>query len=266
MSQRSLFPTSFTIQDILRRGCSDCRSVSGGMAGKSKGSQREILSEKPSESSTVLQHTSLSQTEDGTKTNFPGGVTQDLSVDESPNDPLPPPSPEKEKQGADSGSEDLSWDRDHEPSAKGGFTDTSPGDRMEDSPGDQHKSGKKRSRAAFSHAQVYELERRFSLQRYLSGPERADMAAALKLTETQVKIWFQNRRYKTKRKLMATQQSSKSSQMPAKKVAVRVLVKDDQRQYCPEDALSPSLFSLYQAYQYYPYLYCLPSWSSHISL
>lgn len=47
---------------------------------------------------------------------------------------------------------------------------------------------KKRSRAAFTHAQVFELERRFSQQRYLSGPERADLAAALKLTETQVRI------------------------------------------------------------------------------
>lgn len=61
---------------------------------------------------------------------------------------------------------------------------------------------KKRSRAAFTHLQVYELERRFNHQRYLSGPERSDLARRLKLTETQVKIWFQNRRYKAKRKLM----------------------------------------------------------------
>lgn len=59
---------------------------------------------------------------------------------------------------------------------------------------------KKRSRAAFTHSQVFELERRFTHQKYLSGPERADLAHALKLSETQVKIWFQNRRYKTKRK------------------------------------------------------------------
>uniref|UniRef100_A0A8C6JDK8 Uncharacterized protein n=1 Tax=Melopsittacus undulatus TaxID=13146 RepID=A0A8C6JDK8_MELUD len=58
----------------------------------------------------------------------------------------------------------------------------------------------KRSRAAFSHSQVLELEREFSHQRYLSAPERARLARALQLTETQVKIWFQNRRYKTKRK------------------------------------------------------------------
>lgn len=48
------------------------------------------------------------------------------------------------------------------------------------------RTRKKRSRAAFSHAQVFELERRFGHQKYLSGPERADLAQMLKLTETQV--------------------------------------------------------------------------------
>lgn len=73
-------------------------------------------------------------------------------------------------------------------------------DEAEDDTYESQNSGqslqnrKKRSRAAFSHAQVYELERRFAAQKYLSGPERADLARGLKLTETQVKIWFQNRR------------------------------------------------------------------------
>lgn len=58
----------------------------------------------------------------------------------------------------------------------------------------------KRSRAAFTHLQVMELEKKFNHQKYLSAPERAHLASALRLTETQVKIWFQNRRYKTKRK------------------------------------------------------------------
>ncbi|TNN74296.1 Homeobox protein Nkx-3.1 [Liparis tanakae] len=62
-------------------------------------------------------------------------------------------------------------------------------------------SGKqKRSRAAFTHLQVLELEKKFNHQKYLSAPERAHLAGSLTLTETQVKIWFQNRRYKTKRK------------------------------------------------------------------
>ncbi|KAJ3643106.1 hypothetical protein Zmor_025838 [Zophobas morio] len=68
------------------------------------------------------------------------------------------------------------------------------------------KSGRQRSkrkpRVLFSQAQVYELERRFKQQKYLSAPEREQMAQGLKLTPTQVKIWFQNRRYKSKRQTL----------------------------------------------------------------
>uniref|UniRef100_A0A3Q2XQ46 NK2 homeobox 3 n=1 Tax=Hippocampus comes TaxID=109280 RepID=A0A3Q2XQ46_HIPCM len=58
---------------------------------------------------------------------------------------------------------------------------------------------RRRPRVLFSQAQVLELERRFKQQRYLSAPEREHLASALKLTSNQVKIWFQNRRYKCKR-------------------------------------------------------------------
>lgn len=51
----------------------------------------------------------------------------------------------------------------------------------------------------FSKAQTLELERRFRQQRYLSAPEREQLARLLRLTPTQVKIWFQNHRYKLKR-------------------------------------------------------------------
>lgn len=65
------------------------------------------------------------------------------------------------------------------------------------------KNGKMRSkrkpRILFSQAQVLELERRFRQQRYLSAPEREHLASHLNLSPTQVKIWFQNRRYKSKR-------------------------------------------------------------------
>lgn len=109
---------------------------------------------------------------------------------------------------------------------------------------------KKRSRAAFSHAQVLELERRFSLQRYLSGPERVDLATALSLTETQVKIWFQNRRYKTKRRQMATELSAYTS---PKKVAVKVLVRHDEKLHCHSGLVRlPVTVPLYQCYQSHP--------------
>lgn len=58
---------------------------------------------------------------------------------------------------------------------------------------------KRKPRVLFSQAQVLELERRFRQQRYLSAPEREILAQTLSLSATQVKIWFQNRRYKSKR-------------------------------------------------------------------
>ncbi|XP_061552888.1 NK2 transcription factor related, locus 9 [Phycodurus eques] len=65
-------------------------------------------------------------------------------------------------------------------------------------PREPAKKSKKR-RVLFSKAQTVELERRFRQQRYLSGPEREHLARVLSLTPTQVKIWFQNHRYKMKR-------------------------------------------------------------------
>ena len=58
---------------------------------------------------------------------------------------------------------------------------------------------KRKRRILFSQAQVYELEKRFKLQRYLSAQEREHLANTLNLTPTQIKIWFQNHRYKTKK-------------------------------------------------------------------
>ncbi|XP_057679514.1 homeobox protein Nkx-2.2-like [Corythoichthys intestinalis] len=58
--------------------------------------------------------------------------------------------------------------------------------------------GRKR-RVLFSKAQTWELERRFRQQRYLSAVERERLAGRVRLTPNQVKIWFQNRRYKMKR-------------------------------------------------------------------
>uniref|UniRef100_A0A8R1HTU0 Homeobox domain-containing protein n=1 Tax=Caenorhabditis japonica TaxID=281687 RepID=A0A8R1HTU0_CAEJA len=61
------------------------------------------------------------------------------------------------------------------------------------------KRKKRKRRVLFTKAQTYELERRFQTQKYLSAPEREQLAMQIRLTPTQVKIWFQNHRYKTKK-------------------------------------------------------------------
>uniref|UniRef100_A0A1I8AUB8 Homeobox domain-containing protein n=1 Tax=Steinernema glaseri TaxID=37863 RepID=A0A1I8AUB8_9BILA len=61
-------------------------------------------------------------------------------------------------------------------------------------------SGQRRKRRVlFSQAQVAALEHRFKQQKYLTATERDQLAAAIGLSATQVKIWFQNHRYKCKR-------------------------------------------------------------------
>ncbi|KAK3095055.1 hypothetical protein FSP39_009720 [Pinctada imbricata] len=57
----------------------------------------------------------------------------------------------------------------------------------------------KRVRTAFSPAQLLQLEHAFENNHYVVGQERKELASALGLSETQVKVWFQNRRTKYKR-------------------------------------------------------------------
>ncbi|XP_072026788.1 homeobox protein EMX1-like isoform X1 [Amphiura filiformis] len=57
----------------------------------------------------------------------------------------------------------------------------------------------KRIRTAFSPSQLLRLEQAFEKNHYVVGAERKQLAASLNLTETQVKVWFQNRRTKYKR-------------------------------------------------------------------
>lgn len=56
------------------------------------------------------------------------------------------------------------------------------------------KKKPRRRRTAFTHAQLQYLERKFRCQKYLSVADRAEVAEKLKLSETQVKTWYQNRR------------------------------------------------------------------------
>lgn len=139
-------------------------------------------------------------------------------------------------------------------------------DPDQEKPASKQPRTRRKPRVLFSQAQVFELERRFKQQRYLSAPEREHLASSLKLTSTQVKIWFQNRRYKCKR-----QRQDKTLEIaghhhhhhphppPPRRVAVPVLVRDgrpcltgSQNYNTPYTVAAPNPYS-YNGYPAYSY-------------
>lgn len=59
----------------------------------------------------------------------------------------------------------------------------------------------RRSRTVFTELQLMGLEKRFELQKYLSTPDRLELAESLGLSQIQVKTWYQNRRMKWKKQV-----------------------------------------------------------------
>ncbi|XP_037089991.1 homeobox protein Nkx-6.2-like [Pollicipes pollicipes] len=74
---------------------------------------------------------------------------------------------------------------------------------------------KKHTRPTFSGQQIFALEKTFEQTKYLAGPERAKLAYALGMTESQVKVWFQNRRTKWRKRHAAEMATAKRKQEEA---------------------------------------------------
>ncbi|OCT71637.1 hypothetical protein XELAEV_18034616mg [Xenopus laevis] len=97
------------------------------------------------------------------------------------------------------GSEDDSTEGSPSPMRNSQETET-------DHSGESPKSDlQRRLRTAFTPQQISKLEQAFNKQRYLGASERKKLATSLRLSEIQVKTWFQNRRMKLKRQIQDQQ-------------------------------------------------------------
>ena len=71
---------------------------------------------------------------------------------------------------------------------------------------------KRKLRTVFTEKQLEGLETKFADKKYLSVPDRMELASLLELSETQVKTWFQNRRMKCKKQQVSDSQEDEDQE------------------------------------------------------
>ncbi|XP_049880777.1 T-cell leukemia homeobox protein 2 [Pectinophora gossypiella] len=90
---------------------------------------------------------------------------------------------------------------------------------------------RKKPRTSFTRLQIAELEKRFHKQKYLASAERASLAKTLKMTDAQVKTWFQNRRTKWRRQ---TAEEREAERQAANRLMLSLQAEALSKGYIPE--------------------------------
>ncbi|KAK7479162.1 hypothetical protein BaRGS_00029603 [Batillaria attramentaria] len=101
---------------------------------------------------------------------------------------------------------------------------------------------RKKPRTSFSRAQIVELEKRFHRQKYLASAERSSLAKQLKMTDAQVKTWFQNRRTKWRRQ---TAEEREAERQAANRLMLSLQAEASKTVYDMRDPLCLSNSSLH---------------------
>ncbi|KAL8613778.1 hypothetical protein ACOMHN_029635 [Nucella lapillus] len=91
--------------------------------------------------------------------------------------------------------------------------------KKKDGGGKKRKLGRN-PRVPFTQHQVAVLEEKFRRTHYLSSMDVAELSSALSLSETRVKIWFQNRRARERREREASQRAHLLTQKPYQPLSI----------------------------------------------